>query len=61
MDQISVGVGARLTDGAWRYGIAYMLDYFVPRDIKNSTTSPPTNARVSGLSQIPTIEVSAAF
>jgi hypothetical protein len=51
----------RFTDGAWRYGVAYMFDYFVPRDIKNSTTSPPTNARVSGFSQIPTFEVSAAF
>jgi long-chain fatty acid transport protein len=61
MDQVVLAAGARLGLGSWRLGLAYMALFYVPRDITNSTTSPPTNLRIRGINNIPTLEVSYRF
>jgi long-subunit fatty acid transport protein len=58
LDQAYASVGVRdLIGGHWRIGIAYMFAAQLPRDIKNSETSPPTNIRIYAWEHQPTFEV----
>jgi long-subunit fatty acid transport protein len=60
-NQLVFGLGVRKQLGGWRLGFAYLLDFYLPRDITDSKTSPPTDLRGSGHTQIPTIEAEYTF
>ena len=45
----------------WSVALTYYINIFVPRDIKNSTTNPPTNVQGDGYSHSPGLEVAYRF
>ena len=54
--QLGVGVRWQATERL-RLACSYMLFLYLARDIQNSETSPPTNARGDGTAHLPGIEV----
>jgi len=62
MSQIIFSAGVR----AWmfdhlRLGFAYMAINYTGRDVRTSTSNPPVNVKVDGLSHIPTLEIEYLF
>jgi long-subunit fatty acid transport protein len=58
LDQAYFGVGVREVLGRhWRIGVAYMFAAQLERNITNSQTSPPTNARIKAWEHQPTFEI----
>ena len=58
--KVAAGVRWAITP-AWRVALTYYLNIFVPRDIDNSTTTPPTNVQGEGYSHSPGLEVAYRF
>ncbi len=57
-----VAVGARWAiNKSWRVALTYYLNIFVPRDIDNSKTNPPTNVQGRGFSHSPGLEIAYKF
>jgi long-subunit fatty acid transport protein len=62
LDQIFGSLGVReVVKEHFRIGASYVFTYYMPRNITNSQTWPPTNARVSGMSHLPTVEVTYRY
>lgn len=57
---LSGGVRWRMTDH-WRATLAYVGMIFVPRDIRTSRTSPPTNGQGGGHNHMPSLEIEYRF
>jgi len=62
MNQVILSCGIRgLLREHWRLGLAYMWIHYLERDVTTSSSSPPTNVRISGNSHIPTLELEYLF
>lgn len=48
-------------DARWRVSATYMLVIYLPVDVRNSRTHPPTNVRGAGLSHSPAVAVTCRF
>jgi len=56
----SWGVRTRLWE-RFRVGATYMVIWYLERDVTNSETSPPTNARGRGIAHLPGIDLEYVF
>lgn len=58
--KLSTGVRWRMS-AHWRFALTYKLFIYVPRDIRNSETEPPTNVKGTALAHVPHIELNYLF
>jgi long-subunit fatty acid transport protein len=45
----------------WRFALTYKLNIYVPRDIRNSQTEPPTNVKGQAVAHVPCMELNYVF
>ena len=60
-DQLVFSAGVRHSWRHWRLAATYMLTFHLNRDVRTSETSPPTNARGSGVAHMPGIQVEYVY
>ncbi|MCC6746059.1 MAG: outer membrane protein transport protein [Deltaproteobacteria bacterium] len=58
--KVTAGVVYRMSP-RWRFSATYLLGLYLPRDVRNSQTRPPTNARGAGITHSPALDVTARF
>jgi long-subunit fatty acid transport protein len=62
LSQLSAAVGGRVRlSDRWRVTLTYMVLFYLAREIRTSTTSPPTNVRGGGTNHMPGLELEYSF